>query len=295
MLRCSIAELDRVEQWAESLYRVAKRERKSDGKMRVCYDAKPPLKSMQGRIKCMILRHVKFPAYLMGGISDLDRPRDYVRNAAIHAGARVLVNEDITEFFPSTSAAIVYDIWRYFFRFPDEVARTLTALTTKDGGLPQGAKTSSYLANLVFWSTEPAAARTLRQMGFQYSRYVDDISISSQIDRSPRDLGRAISVVAFMVRRRGLHLKRRKHRIMRAGQRMEVTGLVVNEHSASLGPKKAANIRAVVHQSEALAKVSPRPPEFERVKRRAVSLVGQLNRLHPGKARTLRERLRLAR
>ena len=55
---------------------------KKDGTIRICYDAKPPLKAMQARIKCLILKRVTYPSYLMGGLSE----RDYVRNAKVHAG-----------------------------------------------------------------------------------------------------------------------------------------------------------------------------------------------------------------
>ena len=61
---------------------------------------------MQARIKCLILKKVTYPSYLMGGLSE----RDYVRNAAAHAGARVLLNEDISKFFPSISAEVIFDI-----------------------------------------------------------------------------------------------------------------------------------------------------------------------------------------
>lgn len=49
---------------------------------------------------------------------------------------------------------IVFDIWHRFFRFPPPVATQLTKLTTKDGLVPQGAKTSALLSNLVFLDEE---------------------------------------------------------------------------------------------------------------------------------------------
>jgi hypothetical protein len=202
-----------------------------------------------------------------------------------------MVNEDIAKFFPSTSAALVFDIWRRFFHFPAEVAQALTRLTTRQGELPQGAKTSSYIANLVFWETEPDVVAALRSMGFEYTRYVDDMTISSKDDKSAEELGTAISHLASMVKRYGLRFKRSKQRLVRAGQRMEVTGLVVANHSAGLRRGKRSSIRALVHQCEIRTRLAPESEELQIMRRRAASQVGQYSRLHPAQGRALKRRL----
>ena len=287
MLRCSIDELTRVELAADALYREVV-EVKKDGSPRICYDAKPPLKGMQARIQCMILKKAGYPSYLMGGLADPENPRDYVRNAKIHAGARVMVNEDVAGFFPSTTDHVVLDIWRQVFHFPPDIARTLTRLTTRQGQLPQGAKTSSYLANLVFWGLEPGLVERLRAMGFAYTRYIDDMTISSTTDKTPEELGAAISLMASMLKRHGLRFKRKKHNIAYAGERMEVTGLVVGKDSAGLGRATKSKIRALVHQCEIAAKTAPGDSP---ALRRAASLAGQYARLHPTKGRALKQRI----
>src|SRR5690606_42051319 len=69
--------------------------------------------------------------------------------------SRIVINEDISGFFPSTSAEHVFNIWHELFGCSQEVSQCLTQLTTRRGELPQGAITSSFLANLVFWQDEP--------------------------------------------------------------------------------------------------------------------------------------------
>lgn len=284
MLKLSVADLDNVTLRANSLYRLAKCEKKSDGRVRECFDAMAPLKSIQARIQCMILKRVRFPQYVTGGISDPHSPRDYVRNAAAHVRAKILVKEDVSNFFPSTSSAVVFDIWHHFFKFPPVVARMLTALTTKNGGLPQGAKTSSYLANLAFWRTEPVLVECLTQMGFHYGRYIDDIAVSCTHTQSSEQIHQAISLISAMVRKNGLKLKHQKHRIMRPDDRMELTGLVVNRQT-SLPYKKRRDLRAMVHR--ALTE-----PSNQRLFRSASARVGQLKRLHPAQGQALQEQLR---
>ena len=110
---------------------------------------------------------------LQGGIYDSTNPRDPVRNAELHVGRKILIKEDIKSFFPSTSSDLVVSVWHSLFGFSHEVSRCLTALTTLNGQLPQGAKTSTFLANLVLWKNEPDLVAYLRSNGLQYSRYID--------------------------------------------------------------------------------------------------------------------------
>ena len=101
---------------ANNLYRVAKSITKPDGSIRNTYDAREPLKEVHRRIKSQILDHVNYPAYLTGSIKGCD----YKINASLHARARIVINEDISGFFPATSADRVFSIWRGFFGFSEE-------------------------------------------------------------------------------------------------------------------------------------------------------------------------------
>ena len=291
MLQCSVSDLEATASAADGLYNEIKT-RKKDGSIRLCYDAKPLLKGMQARIKCLILRHVKYPSYLMGGLLDPELPRDFVRNASAHTGARVLINEDLADFFPSISVPIISDVFRHFFGFPKDVARTLTRLTTRMGCLPQGAKTSTYLSNLVFWAHEPQLVAVLWSMGFEYTRYIDDVTISSKSDKTCRELGRALSLLSSMVTRYGLKFKRPKHRLIYAGQRMEVTGLVIGEDGVGLSHEKQSAIRELVRECEINARRNIPTEIGSTARKRVASLVGLYARLHPVPGQALRARLR---
>ena len=121
-----------------------------------CFDARKPLKDIQKKINHLFFKRVQFPYYLQGGIRDPDQPRHYVANVRIHSGSEILIGEDIADFFSTTQRDYIYSVWSGFFGFSEEVSELLTAVTTKDGVLPQGAPTSTLLANLVFWDTEPS-------------------------------------------------------------------------------------------------------------------------------------------
>src|SRR5882724_397290 len=100
VLGVTISQLLRVAESADKLYRPGKRRHKPDGTYRETWDAMPPLKTIQGRIKCRILSLVDYPIYLKGGLTG----RDYKQNAELHRRSRIIVNEDIENFFPSITA-----------------------------------------------------------------------------------------------------------------------------------------------------------------------------------------------
>lgn len=275
---------------ADSLYRKAKPIKKPDGSIRQPFDALPPLKSIQRRIKDRILKRVEFPEYLTGSLSG----RDYRTNAAMHAGAKIVICEDIEGFFPSTNRERVLDIWLNFFRFSEDVANLLTNLTTKEGALPQGAITSSYLANLAFWNQEPRLQAKLARKNIVYSRYVDDISVSSKQFLSNDEQTTLIAQVYGMLKRHDYKAKRRKHETFTSGRRMLTTKLMVNSKPA-LPPKERQNIRAAVHALEQRISSGEKGPEIKTELNRVTSRVGCLGILHATEATQLKLRLRSVR
>lgn len=291
-LRVSQETLLAISQAPRSYYRRIPIERK--GKVRETWDALPPLKSIQARIQCLVLREVKYPRYLQGGIRDEEQARDFVSNASLHCGRRLVICEDIKDFFPSTSSDLIYDLWCSLFHFPDHIARVLTGLTTLEGYLPQGAKTSSYLANLALWRTEPQLVESLSRQGFTYSRYVDDITLSTDRRLTGSEIAKVVRQVARMCSRSGFRLKRSKHSLTTSGNRMSATGLMVNRR-ASLPKEVRSQTRALVHQCESRANTSKemrQTPDFAAEWNRASGKVALLQRLHPTEGNPLRRRLR---
>lgn len=271
---------------SDNLYRKAKPIEKPDGSIRQPFDALPPLKPIQRLIKDRILKRVVFPVYLTGSLSG----RDYRTNAAMHAGAKIVICEDIEGFFPSTRRERVLDIWLNFFRFSEDVANLLTNLTTMDGALPQGAITSSYLANLAFWNQEPRLQARLAQKNIVYSRYVDDITVSSKRFLSKEEQTKLIAQVYGMLKRHGYNAKRRKHEIFTSGRRMLTTKLMVNRKPA-LPSKERQNIRAAVCALEKKISAGERGATIKTELNSVTSRVGRLGMLHPTKATHLKLRL----
>lgn len=260
------------------------------GSTRQTFDALGRLKEIHRRIKTTFFQKVTFPDYLHGSLKGCD----YVTNASLHINKQLLICEDVKRFFPSVTAAKVEDVWCAFFGFSPDVARLLTQLTTKDGVLPQGAITSSYLANLVLWRDEPLLHAKLAARGITYSRYVDDMAMSSSMHLTKATQTWVIAQVYGMLRRNGLTAGRKKHEIFPASKPMIATKLIVNA-KPSLTQKKRSKVRAQVRQLEIEHSSGADPEQVRLLANKAAQRVGQLGRFHKTQAGHLKERVKAVR
>lgn len=266
---------------------------KPDGTIREIYRVENPLKKIQKQILNQIFHHVDYPDYLQGSITGQEAPRDYISNAKIHTHKRVLIHEDISNFFSSIKARHVKSMWKYLFRFSDEVATALTKLTTFGDVVPQGASTSSYIGNLIFWDKEPLLEYALRKRGFYYSRYVDDIAISTNRGVNHKEIAWVRSEVYTMLYSKGVKPNRRKSAVQTNSKRMTVHKLVVNSEHLTLGRKKLSQLRSEVKRLEQTAQLHPNTilyqSQFASVYGKAIAM----SRVQPQKIRPYLQRLEL--
>lgn len=111
------------------------------------------------------------------------------------------------------------------------MSELLAQLTTLSGALPEGAVTSSHLANLAFGREEHSFYEKLHGEGVCYSRYVDDVSVSSVNQLSGLELGACISRLYTMMGRNGCRPKRTKQQIQRFNGPVLVAKLQANSES----------------------------------------------------------------
>ena len=190
------------------------------------------LEMIQKRIKERILATFTFPEYMNGGV----KGRSPVTNARPHVRQPEVVNVDIENFFGSVTAEAVSRAWREHFRSGNDVTWLLTRLTTYKRHLPQGARTSTALANLALLPVARELEAYAQERGLHFSIYVDDVTVSGSaasemIDHIARKLGEY-----------GFSLSRHKTAVMKRGSRQTVTGNVVNR-KVSNGAAKVREIR----------------------------------------------------
>lgn len=276
-----------VAEIASSEYRRAGKKRKPDGTIRILWDARYPLKLIQARIKQRLLDMVIFPDYLFGCI----RGRSHFSNAQFHSGARILIAEDIASFFPTIRAIHVFSIWRNVFGSSKQVSRLLTKLTTRDGELPQGAKTSPQLSNIALWRIEPGLVRQVNRLGMRYSRFVDDICISSRRKHPPQVISKAIKKVYGALYHAGFSPKLEKHELSWQGKAMSVTKLNI-DRKISLPGKRRTSLKTDAKQLAKFAHMGNFSPNALKLARSLSTRAGTAKKYHPLLAKKVRAVIR---
>lgn len=225
-----------------SHYREWKATDEKTGKIRTFKVPDSKLKVVQRRILRNFLNEYVLPDAAHGGI----KGRSPKTNATQHCGNSLVVTMDIRDFYPSVSHKQVAKMFRCEFGGGRETTWLLTRLTTIDGQLPQGAPTSTAVANILLAGVADHPAQTSAdQRDVDITRFIDDYAFSGESAES------MINDVARFVSRVGLRMwrKRKKLKIMPASRRQEVTGLNVNSpHGPSVPREKRDRVRTAIFQ-----------------------------------------------
>lgn len=138
---------------------------------RILHPSKGKLKQIQRSLEYKIFKYIKYPEYVQGGI----KKKSGVTNAKIHKGNKFKFLTDIKMFFPSIDNEKVYQALTSRGINP-QVANKITKLTTYKGMVPQGAPTSTSIANLVFHPIDQKLLKICNRENITYSRFVDDLT-----------------------------------------------------------------------------------------------------------------------
>jgi RNA-directed DNA polymerase len=196
-----------------------------------------PLKDVQRRIQHHLLRDLEMPDYICGGV----KGHSVLDNVAHHQNASLIVTVDIKSWFPSITAENVYFVWYTVLKCSDEVATLLTALTTFNGHLPQGAPTSTTLSNLVLYSIDLPIRHAAAALGVRYSSWVDDLTLSGLHAR------KLIPIVASTLRGARFKVARSKLKVMGGSKQRVVNGVVAGVEP-SIPKQTRDRIRAALHR-----------------------------------------------
>ncbi|MBI6510073.1 reverse transcriptase family protein [Proteus sp. DFP240708] len=277
-LQTTVDELQNLSTNADKYFFLANRVQKEDGSYRDTYDVRQRLKIIHDKITKNILKKVYYPDYLQGSLAK----KDHISNAEIHSGKKVIIKGDISNFFPSISKDIIYQIWIEFFNFSKEVAELLSRLTTFNGKMVQGCKTSSYLANLVLWSREYKFVNLLKSQGFTYTRYVDDVHVSSERIMHKSEKTKIISRIYNLFASINVRPNRKKQEIMPRNQQQIVHKLNVDKSTPNMPKQKRNEIRKLVFIcGKAFEDNNITLSEYTKNYNTVMGKVNYLRRLHP--------------
>jgi len=173
------------------------------------------------------------------------KSRNCISHASNHVGKRYVMTYDIADCFHSINWPRVKAVFLQL-GYATEVAAYLTALCThrvqldyktrrlfdhaqqellKQRHLPQGVPTSPALANAVLNRLDRRLSGLANTLEMDYSRYADDIAMSSHSIRDWRFLEPLIGGICID---EGVSLNYKKTRIKRSHQKQRLVGIVVN-------------------------------------------------------------------
>lgn len=181
--------------------------------------------------------------------------RSIVTNASKHIGQHYVFNIDLENFFPSIPQSRVWARLQIPpFNFPREIADVVAGLCChynverSRNVLPQGASTSPLLTNAICDKLDRRMLGLAKKYGLHYSRYADDMTFSAMRNRFEEDSDFR-KELKRIIEDQGFKMNDNKTRLLRDGQRQEVTGLTVNEN-VNLAKKYIKDLRCVLHMWE---------------------------------------------
>ncbi|MBY5628553.1 RNA-directed DNA polymerase [Rhizobium leguminosarum] len=177
----------------------------------------PLLLAIQQWILHNILYKLPMSEFAHGGVPG----RSILSNARAHLGAKAVLRVDLKQFFDSVEFPIGIPIFEAAGYSP-KMSKSLALLCFENGRLPQGAATSSTLANLAAISLDIRLSKLANKFELTYTRYVDDLTFSG------RSIGPGfISAVEGVVEQCRFVVNAEKTQLARGKSPKFVTGLAV--------------------------------------------------------------------
>jgi RNA-directed DNA polymerase len=270
---------------------------KKSGGEREISAPKPKLKRAQTWVKEHILDKLPVHPAAYGFVTG----KSTVANAKPHIGKAVVVKFDLQNFFPS----ITFNRIRgYFLSIGyNGVVSTLLALLCSEPPrqqvdfqgkmyhiaigerqLPQGACTSPALTNLLCHRLDEKLSKLATEKGFTYTRYADDLTFSAT-EIAKKEIGSLMASVRSIVNFEGFTINETKTRVLRAGRRQRVTGIVVNE-KANLTRHDLRRFRALLHEVEQQGLEKANRQKHPNLWAYIQGYISYINMVHPKKGQT---------
>lgn len=172
----------------------------------------------------------------------------------IHCKKKYILNIDLMDFFTQIHFGRVRGLFLSApYKLSDEVATTLSQIACYNGCLPQGAPSSPILTNMICKSLDNQLMRLAKTNRISYSRYADDITLSSNSKFFPSSIVKnSLSCINIgdeleqILTNNSFKVNCEKIYLNNSFTRQEVTGLVVNQFP-NIKHEYIKNIRAILN------------------------------------------------
>lgn len=184
------------------------------------------------------------------------RKKSIITNTLPHLNKKNVLNIDIEDFFGSFHFGRVrgFFIKNKNFSLDPEIATVIAQIACYDNKLPQGSPCSPVITNLISHSLDIRLASLAEHYSCTYSRYADDITLSTRKKHFPYKIithsgGKPVIGKSLKreINRADFEINNSKTRLFYKDSRQEVTGLVSNK-KPSVKPEYYRKVRAQCHK-----------------------------------------------
>lgn len=238
------------------LYRIAERSNfyyrdykipKKNGDYRAVSQPNPELKTLQYWVI-----HNVFTYLPVSDAAFAYKKGDSIKkHAELHKNAKYILHTDISNFFNSIHFEHIYNILednKIIFSnlgvdFRDSL-QDIKNICFRNDSLCIGAVSSPIISNVIMYSFDMAVNDYCKEKNYIYSRYADDIYISSK-SYIKQDI---INFLQKELRKLGFNMNMSKTRFYSSKYRRKITGLVItNDSQVSIGTKRRNKIKKMIY------------------------------------------------
>ncbi|EGO9008664.1 RNA-directed DNA polymerase [Enterococcus faecalis] len=193
--------------------------KKKQGELRTLFLPSIKLKYMQR----WILDNILYSQECNNEVTGFVPSKSIIDNAKPHIGQKYILKLDIQDFFPSISKIRVFLMFKHF-GYTNDLSNTLSNICIYKNELPQGAPSSPYIANLVCKKMDSRFLGLCKKNNLKYTRYADDITISGG-----KSVYKFKQFFINIVTDEKFFVNKKKVKLLKNGDRKQVTGIVINE------------------------------------------------------------------
>ena len=142
-----------------------------------------------------------------------ERNKNIITNAIIHRNKRYVLNIDLENFFDTIHFGRVSGYFQKHrdFKLPYKVAIIIAQLSCYNGSLPQGAPSSTFIANLICQSLDINVLSIAKKYKLDYTRYADDLTFSTNNKYFLENKDNFLNEIKIEIQRAGFKINEKKH------------------------------------------------------------------------------------